>query len=157
MKKRISLKISLLAVLILICGMMLTACSTSASKAATFDVDTGDRIKVSVNTKNGLDLTMQVPFTITKDDSTIITGSFTYAEYYDVYRQVVEDDSNIELLEEGNRDGNDYFLYTLEGNAGTEYDFIVMVKDSKTAVIMGSLAEKEEAVAAFEAITISLE
>ncbi len=153
MKKRVSLFI----VLILVCGAMLSACSTTASKSATFDVDTGDSIKISVNAKAGYDLTMEVPFAITKDGDAVLNGSFTYAEYYDVYRQVIDEDANATLIEEGNKDGNDYFFYTFEGNAGTESDYVMMVGGSQTAIIMGSLAETSEVQAAFEAMTVSLE
>lgn len=153
MKKRVSIFI----VLILVCGAMLSACSTTASKSATFDVDTGDRIKISVNAKAGYDLTMEVPFAITKDGDAVLNGSFTYAEYYDVYRQVIDEDANATLIEEGNKDGNDYFFYTFEGNAGTESDYVMMVGGSQTAILMGSLAETSEVQAAFEAMTVSLE
>lgn len=153
MKKRVSLFI----VLILVCGAMLSACSTTASKSATFDVDTGDSIKISVNAKAGYDLTMEVPFAITKDGGTVLNGSFIYAEYYDVYRQVIDEDDNATLIEEGNKDGNDYFFYTFEGNAGTESNYVMKVGGSQTAILMGSLAETSEVQAAFGAMTVSQE
>lgn len=153
MKKRVSIFI----ILILVCGAMLSACSTTASKSATFDVDTGDRIKISVNSKAGYDLTMEVPFAITKDGDTVLNGSFIYAEYYDAYRQVIDEDANATLIEEGNKDGNDYFFYTFEGNAGTESNYVMKVGGSQTAILMGSLAETSEVQAAFEAMTVSLE
>lgn len=157
MKRKISLKVSLFAALILVCAVMLSACTTQASKTVTFDVDNGDRVKISVNTKNGYDLTMQVPFSITKDGTAIITGSFAYAEYYDVYRQVIDEDTKATLLDEGSKDGNNYFFYSFEGNAGTEYNYIMMINGSQTIVIMGTLSGQEEAEAAFNAMTISLE
>lgn len=150
MKKRTTL----LIVFALVCVMMFFACSTQ--KAVTYQVDTGDSVKIAINTKDGFDITMDVPFTVSKEEAAIFTGSFIYAEYYDVYRQVVEEDSNVVLLDEGSKDGNDYFFYSFEGNIGTEYNYIIMINDSKTAIAMSSLVGEKEASEAFEAMTISL-
>ncbi len=153
MKKRISFLITIP----LACIMMLSACTTKTSKEVTYSVDTGDSVKITIDTKDGFDITMDVPFTVSKGDTDIFTGSFIYAEYYDVYRQVVEEESNAVLLDEGSKDGNDYFCYSFEGNAGTEYDYFILIKDSETAIAMASLVGEKEASEAFKAMTISLD
>lgn len=152
MKKRISFLITIP----LACIMMLSACTTKTSKEVTYSVDTGDSVKITIDTKDGFDITMDVPFTVSKGDTDIFTGSFIYAEYYDVYREVVDEESNAVLLDEGNKDGNDYFFYSFEGNAGTEYDYFILIKDSETAIAMASLVGEKEATEAFKAMTISL-
>lgn len=152
MKKRIALFITVAIVI----AMMLTACTTSAEKAVTYNVDTGDSVKIIIDTKGGFDITTDVPFTVSKGDTAIFTGSFIYAEYYDVYHQVVDEDSNAVLLDEGSKDGNDYFCYSFEGNSGTEYDYFILIKDSNTAIAMASLIGEKEASEAFKAMTISL-
>ena len=152
MKKRISFLITIP----LACIMMLSACTTKTSKEVTYSVDTGDSVKITIDTKEGFDITMDVPFTVSKGDTDIFTGSFIYAEYYDVYRQVVEEGSDAVLLDEGSKDGNDYFCYSFEGNAGTEYDYFILIKDSETAIAMASLVGEKEASEAFKAMTISL-
>ncbi len=153
MKKRISFLITIP----LACIMMLSACTTKTSKEVTYSVDTGDSVKITIDTKDGFDITMDVPFTVSKGDTDIFTGSFIYAEYYDVYRQVIDEDSNAVLLDEGSKDGNDYFCYSFEGNAGTEYDYFILIKDSNTAIAMASLIGEKEASEAFKAMTISLD
>ncbi len=152
MKKRISFLITIP----LACIMMLSACTTKTSKEVTYSVDTGDSVKITIDTKDGFDITMDVPFTVSKGDTDIFTGSFIYAEYYDVYRQVVDEESNAVLLDEGSKDGNDYFCYSFEGNAGTEYDYFILIKDSETAIAMASLVGENEASEAFKAMTFSL-
>ena len=152
MKKRISFLITIP----LACIMMLSACTTKTSKEVTYNVDTGDSVKITIDTKEGFDITMDVPFTVSKGDTDIFTGSFIYAEYYDVYRQVVEEGSDAVLLDEGSKDGNNYFCYSFEGNAGTEYDYFILIKDSETAIAMASLVGEKEASEAFKAMTISL-
>ena len=80
MKKRIIL----FAVLLLILPAS-AACSTHASKSATFNVETGDKIKVTVDIKAGYDLTMEVPFAISKGDEVVLNGAFGLPEAYETY------------------------------------------------------------------------
>lgn len=143
-------------VLVLALVLSLTACSTSASTAVTFDVETGDKIKIEVNVKDGYSQTTDDPFVISKDDETILSGTFAYAEAYDLYYDYVTNDESASLLNEGTKDGNDYFFYSVTSDSGTEYDYFVKVANSDTAIAMGSLASQAEAEAAFDAITISL-
>ena len=136
--------------------LVLAACSTYAFKSATFRVETGDNVQVRVDTKAGYDLTMEVPFVISKDEETILTGGFGKLEAYELYYQLVADDINAELLAEDSKDGNDYFFYTVNGKAGIEYDYVLRVGDGQTVVIIASLASRAEAEAAFAGTKISL-
>lgn len=136
--------------------MVLSGCSTNANKSVTYQVDNGDSVKITIDAKAGFDITMDVPFTVTKGDADILTGSFIYAEYYDTYREVIDADSKAVLLDEGSKDGNKYFFYSFEGNAGTEYDYIILVQNSQTAIAMASLVGEKEASEAFNAMTIGL-
>ncbi len=131
---------------------LLAACSTHAYKAATFNVETGDKITVQVDIKAGYDLTMEVPFVISKDEETILTGGFGQPEAY----QLIKDDPNASLLAEDTKDGNSYFFYTVDGSSGTEYNYIMQVDGAQTVIIMASLASQAEAEAAFAATTVTL-
>lgn len=144
--------------LALICLLGLAACSTHANKSATFQVETGDKVKVQVDLKAGYDLTMTVPFEISRDEETIIFGTFGQPDAYDTYYQLVQDDPYSTLLEEDSRNGNAYFFYTVSNPESqiTEYNYFVKVGNSQTVVIMGSTAEREEVEAAFAAAVISL-
>lgn len=51
-----------------------SGCTTS--KSYTYDVSTGDKVKVSIITSDGYNMTSSLPFDITKDDKTISTGTF---------------------------------------------------------------------------------
>ena len=52
--------------LILAVLFMITGCTTA--QAYTFDVETGDMIRVELNTTGGYDLSSEVPFTISRGD-----------------------------------------------------------------------------------------
>ncbi len=51
--------------------MLLTLTGCSASKSYTFDVKTGDKIEIKLNTNDGYDITSDLPFSILKDQETL--------------------------------------------------------------------------------------
>ena len=72
-------------VLMLAVAMMLTlgACSASSSKSYTFNVETGDTIKVKLDTSNGLSLSQKDgQFTVKKDEENILQGMFIHETGY---------------------------------------------------------------------------
>lgn len=70
-----------LSCMVLIVGVVIgcCACSTNSSKAYTFKVDTGDQVKVELNTADGYDITSDLPFVISKDNKTLSQGTFYYS------------------------------------------------------------------------------
>ena len=134
-------------------AVSLTACSTYLEKSGTYDVETGDRVKITVDAKAGYDITLEAPFVISKDDETILNGTFLYSEYLEEYKSAYEAEPTASLVDEGEKDGKEYFCYAV----GDEYDYFVKVGDSNTAVILASTASEEEASAAFNSTVISLE
>lgn len=134
-------------------AVSLTACSTYLEKSGTYDVETGDRVKITVDAKAGYDITLEAPFVISKDDETILNGTFLYSEYLEEYKSAYEAEPTASLVDEGEKDGNKYFCYAV----GDEYDYFMKVGDSNTAVILASTASEEKASAAFNSTVISLE
>ncbi|MGX9754917.1 hypothetical protein ACWYRQ_01500 [Clostridioides difficile] len=94
-------------------------------------------------------------FTIKKGDKNVLQGLFTGKEGYDKY-QKIKTSSDVNVLEEKEKDGNTYLFYEFEGEAGTENNFILWVKDSNSGVILGSLSGKAEAKSAFERLSLKL-
>lgn len=131
----------------------LTACSTYLEKSGIYNVETGDSIKITVNAKEGYDITLEAPFIISKDDETILNGTFLYGDYLEEYKRAYKTEPTASLVDEGEKDGNEYFCYAV----GDEYDYFVKVGDSNTAVILVSTASEEDANAAFNSTVITLE
>ena len=50
--------------------ILLTGCTTS--KSYTFKVETGDEIEVKLNTNDGYDITSDLPFSVLKDEETLV-------------------------------------------------------------------------------------
>lgn len=137
--------------------ILLTACNFSTNKSYTFDVETGDKIKVALDTSSGLSLSQKDgQFSVTEDDENILQCIFITEETYNQYVKI-KGQQGMTVLEESEKDGNPYYMYEFEGEAGTEDNFILWVDDSNTGVILASLAGEEKAKKAFEKLVISKE
>ncbi|MCH5298732.1 MAG: hypothetical protein J1E96_03110 [Ruminococcus sp.] len=144
--------------LALLFALMLTSCTTHSTMSFTFNVETGDCIKVDLDTSNGLTLSQENgEFHVKNGDQKILDGIFTTKENYDSYMGLKDTDA-MNVIEEGKTgNNNDYLFYECESDLGTEYDFIVWVEGSNTGVLVGSLTDQETAKNAFDSLTISLE
>lgn len=154
MKRKFKFAALILAILTVLCG-----CTVSKTKESslTFDVNTGDRVKVTLNRIDGYKMDSKVPFTVSKDGKDILNGSFVTKDGYDQYYELVKGgDPNAEVIKESTKDGNAYVMYKVNSNNITEYDFIVMIADSQTGVLLGCLESEEEAEACFEALKFEL-
>lgn len=150
MKKVLALALS---AVLMIC--LLTACSnTKSSKAYTFTVDNGDKVKVALNTEDNYDLSSDVPFTISCDGKTLSQGSFILAEAYQQYVSVVNTDKNAKLIDSGTKDGNEYVFWSYNDS---EFNYAVLIKGSNTGVVIGNPVSEESAKECFDRMTITLE
>lgn len=137
------------------CTLLLTACTTRTTKSYTFDVDTGDRIRVSVETSQGYDITSGVPFSILKDKEEIMRGKFGDREQFEVCRDAVEDEESAALLAEGTKDGYDYFFCAAETKKHTEYGYFLRIGNTTVALTTTGLTQ-DEAQAVFDAMEFTL-
>ena len=146
-------------VLAAVCSVVLvlclfTACSTTSSKAYTFTVDNGDKIKIELNTAGNYDLSAELPFTISCDKETLSQGSFVLAKSYQQYVSVVNSDENAELIDSGTKDGNEYIFWCYNGS---EYNYAILIEGSNTGIVLGNPISKESAKECFDRLTISAE
>lgn len=133
---------------------MLGACSTSSSKSYRFDVETGDKIKVELDTSSGLSLSQKDGrFTVSQDDEKLLEGMFIHEDGYKSYL-AIKGEQGMKVLENSQKDGNSYYMYEVEGETGTEDNFVMWIQDSNTGMLMASLAGEEKAKDAFEKLTV---
>jgi hypothetical protein len=117
---------------------VLTGCASNSSMSCTFNVETGDSIRVELDT-SGSDYKLKADgsrFIINEEDTDVITGIFLTADMYDQYESAISETGTI-LESDG------YILYEYAGESGTERNILLMVPDSETGIIMGSLADEE--------------
>ncbi len=132
--------------------LMITGCTSN--KAYTFTVETGDKIKVELDTTDGYDLSSDLPFTISKDGNTLSQGTFITSSAYNKYVNSAKTDSLAKVIDEGSKDNIDYVFYSYNNS---EYNYVIKVKNSNTGILLGNPNSKEEAKTCFDLLTFSLE
>lgn len=150
MKKAIAAGVFLAA-----CALLLTACTVKTTKSYTFDIDTGDQIKVSIETSKGFNMTGDIPFSILRDGKEIMRGKFGDCEQFEACREAIDGEEAVALLSEGTKNGCDYFSCTAETKKGTEYGYFLRIGNTTVALTTTSLTQ-EEAQAVFDAMEFTL-
>lgn len=140
--------------LILLCTFMFTLTGCNMAKSYTFDVETGDKIKIELNTTDGYDLSSSLPFTVSKDGSVLSQGTFITLDGYDDYVDRVNNDTNSTILDSGSMNGVTYTFYSYND---TEFNYIIKIDNSNTALLLGNPNSQNEAQTIFELLTFSTE
>ena len=142
-----SKKIIMLLVLVLAIVLVLTGCEKKSNKSYTFNVETGDKIEIKMDTTGGYNLTSKLPIEFSKDDEVISQGTFGPEYTYDEYYKLVKDGSDATIIEEKSNDNIEYFFYEYDNS---EYNYIIKIKNSKTCFILGNNKSKNSAQEIFE-------
>ena len=147
MKKRLVYVFAILSMMILFVGCG----NAKTSKSYTFNVETGDSVKVKLDTSDKYNITSEVPFEISQDGDVKSQGTFIFGEAYEQYKDVVDTDENAELLDSGNKDGNEYVFWSYNDS---EYNYAILIKGSSTGLILGNNVSEESAKECFNRLTI---
>ncbi|WP_343209437.1 hypothetical protein [Anaerolentibacter hominis] len=149
-------RVILMASLCLILMLSLTACHSS--KSFTFQIENGEKIQVKLDTTDGYDLLQESgTITVQKDGEDILNGVFLLPDGYSSYETAITSSSEVDILEAAPEDAPTYYLYQFEGEAGTETTFLFKIEGAETGMIIGSLASREEAEAAFGLLEFEIE
>lgn len=132
---------------------VLTGCNDNSTKAYTFSVDNGDSIKVSLNTMDNYDISSELPFTITCNGELQSQGTFILGDAFAQYKNVVENDENAEMLDAGNKDGNEYIFWCYNGS---EYNYAILIAETNTGIVLGNVISEESAKECFARLTVSV-
>lgn len=123
-------------------------------KAFTFSVDTGDKIRVELDTTGGYDLTSDLPFEISQNGSAISQGIFIEAEQFESYAEAVNTDANAKVIENDTKDSNQYIFWSYNDS---EFNIVVLIGDSNTGILLGNAISEVSARECFERLTINLD
>lgn len=140
-----------IAVSVLSCTLF-TGCKLSSSVSLTFNVETGDSINVELDTqKNDYELKADGSrFIVKEEDNDILQGIFLTTDMYDQYETAIMETGNI-------LESDDYIFYEYEGESGTERNILLMVPDSETGIIIGSLESEDKVRDAYSKLSFSNE
>lgn len=147
MKKRLVYVFAILSMMILFVGCG----NAKTSKSYTFNVETGDSVKVKLDTSDKYNITSEVPFEISQDGDVKSQGTFIFGEAYEQYKDVVDTDENAELLDSGNKDGNEYVFWSYDDS---EYNYAILIEGSSTGLILANDVSEESAKECFNRLTI---
>lgn len=142
-----SKKIIIVSIFLIVMAVILTGCESRSSKSYTYDVETGDKIEIKMNTTGGYDMTSKLPIKFSKDDEVISQGVFGKENVYDLYYDRLKSDSDVNLIEEKSKDNIKYFFYEYKGR---EYNYIIKIKDSDTCFILANNVSRKSAKEIFE-------
>lgn len=138
---------------ILMAGIMivsLTGCTTN--KSYTYTVETGDKVKITLNTTDGYDLSSDLPFKISKDGNNLSQGTFIQGSYYEQYVNAANTQGQI--IDKGSNDNIEYVFYSYNNS---EYNYVIKIKNSNTALLLGNPNSEEEAKKCFDLLSFNLE
>lgn len=147
-------KLIVIVVCMVLMSVMIVACDTNSSKSYTFTVDNGDKIKITLDTSDDYNISSDLPFTISCSDETLSQGLFILGEAYEQYVSVVETDDKAELLDSGTKDGHEYIFWCYNGS---EYNYVILINDSSTGIILGNPVSEESAKECFNRLSITVE
>ena len=123
-------------------------------KAYTFEVETGDNIRVELDTTGGYDMSADVPFEITENDEILSEGTFIEAEAYNQYVAAVNSDANATVLDSGSKDSNEYIFWSYNDS---EFDVAMLIGDSNTGILLGNTVSEDSARECLERLTVYLD
>lgn len=146
-KKILACLVALVCVLTVLAG-----CTTTSSVSYTYRVDTGDSIKVTLDTSDKYRISSKLPFTITQDGQTLTQGTFIQGDAYSEYVNAVERDEKARVLDSGTKDGNEYEFWAFDNS---EYNYVIRINGTNTGVLLGNVVSQESAQECFNRLTIS--
>lgn len=137
---------------ILLSVMVISGCNAHTSKSYTYNVETGDKIKVELDTTNGYDLVdNEGKFKVKKDDKVISQAMFLTSEGYASLTNAVFDIADNEEIK---NDSLKCLYYETDGNAGREYNYLCWIEESNTGIVIASLEGKDKAEEVFNLLKI---
>ena len=146
-KKRVMLLVFMLA--------LGTGCGkekVSTSMTYNYEVETGDEIKIELDTSDNYSISPDIPFVISCDDQTLTQGTFITKETYLDYKDSIDLADSVTLLDSGETDDIEYIYWT---NNESEYDYAIYVKNSDTGIILGNNISRDSAEECFGRLQIS--
>lgn len=141
-----------IASFVILLSLVLTGCTKTVS--FTYKVETGDTIKVELKTDDKYKLSSKVPFTISKDDKTLSTGTFLTNDGYKTYENAIDTGNGIEVFEEKDNKNISYTFFSVNDK---QFVYLIKVKDSNTGIFLENKNSKEEAKEIFDMLTFTLE
>lgn len=152
-KKGLFIAIGVIVVAVIIITTILIFGKFTTKLSYTYEVNTGDKITLSLNITDGYSMTQDMPFSITKDDGIISRGTFIEASAYEVYESSMDLTEGIVNSDKGEKDGITYLYFNYNN---TEFDYIIKINDSNTGLLLSNSISEESAKEMFERLSFEI-
>lgn len=146
---------------VVLIAVMITAfvfgfgCSgVSTSKSYTYEVETGDKVKIKLDTSNDYDMTSELPFEISCGGEVQSQGTFIDSDTYRVYAETMKDADDVKIIDSGSNSTCEYVMWNYDD---AEFNYVILIKDSKTGMILANDVSEQSAKECFERLEISVE
>ena len=140
-----------ICIMILLAMLSLTGCETSFSY--TFDVSTGEQIKVTLDTSKEHKLKQEDgKFSVEKDDIPITQGGFLTEDEVNEYFEKLPVTEGVSIIEQATYEGNEYVFYFYNNT----WYHIVRIEDAKTGIALINSISEDSAKECFELLQIQL-
>lgn len=133
--------------------IMLAGCDFKTTRSYTYEVDTGDKVKVTLDTSDGYKLSKDVPFEISKDGEVQTTGSFLKENGFDLYKAAVGLEEDAEIIDSGEKDGHEYIFVNV---GDSEFNYVIKLGNSETGVLLGNKVSEDSAKECFERLVFEV-
>ena len=150
MKKKIYIFMICIGIMIMAIGCG----NATTNKAYTYSVATGDSVKIRLDTSDNYDISSDLPFQITKAGEVLSEGTFIQGEMYSQYVESVQGDEKAKVIDSGNVGENEFLFWEYNNS---EYNYAILVGDSKTGILLGNIVSEESAKEVFKRLEITLE
>lgn len=138
-------------IMVLVTIFFLVGCSSDASCVYSVNA-TGDKILAKINKSSGLSFSFSESVVVVKDGEILSRVVFMKKERYYSYLDEVNNDELSSIIYLGNKEGNEYMFWKCNE---CEWNCIMLVKDSNTAVFLSNAVSEESAKECFENLTFS--
>ena len=151
--KNVKKLIGMLAIFV-VAMMVFSGCSTHKEISYSYDVTTGDRVKITLNAKDGYSMTASVPIKFTKNNEEVAEAKFYQLSAYTSTVNAVKSLSSASVIEEKSNDEVDYMFYNYNNEY---YSYIIKIKNSKTCLELTSKKSESDAKDCFNRLSFKLE
>ena len=129
-----------------VCGALfctyLVGCSATTSLSATFNVDTGDSVKVTYDTTNS-DNSFYFEdgnfYIGHKGETPVVSGCFAHEEAWDYYTTAVSVDETASVISIDETSNHECLVYSVDSEVGVQYVKILHIPNSSTYVVLVTL------------------
>ena len=142
-----------IVVMMMFVTLLMTGCGSNDTSIV-FDVETGDKIKVTLDESDNYQLIDDIPFVVSQDDEELSKGTFMNENGYNQYKELVENNEDVNILDEESNSNIEYIFFEYESYT-SEYNYIIMIKDSNTGIVLKNTVSQDSAEEVFSRLSFA--